>query len=948
MALHIRLRELRVASGQSLQQVAEKVGTSKAHLSDLERGVAANPGIELLKKLAEIYAVSVASLIGEAAAPSPPPPVAAQVEGWISQIRKERAAGLDTDTAAREARESFERLMGPLDPQQEANWAAARDQLAAAFEKEIEFLASHSLRKPRRAHWYDGPKAADRHWPALESFLLTRKGWDSDTVASIDRTSTEVVSLMENPKQTSFRGRGMVVGYVQSGKTANMEAVIAKAVDAGYRFVIILTGMTNSLRAQTQDRLEADLLQRHRYEWFQHTTSEVDFRTPASKWFAAMDPVQFAAVKKNVSPLKALLSTIRKTSPTLRGRMPVLIIDDECDQAGVNASGSQFNMTAINGLIRQILAELPKVQYVGYTATPFANVLINPETPAGSLDDLYPEDFITALPLPRGYFGPESLFGRDPINAEEETIEESGLDMVREVPDDDVPSVQPTRQDRALFAPSIPPSLDEALSYFVLATACRYFRGHETKHSSMLVHTTVYTGPHHAIADAVRVWQVGLAKKVEAGDQATMDRLKALWDREKARVSSERFGLISVPFSALTAYLKPALDDIEVVVENSTSSSRLDYGSGPKKYIVVGGSVLARGLTIEGLMVSYFVRTTGQYDTLLQMGRWFGYRPGYQDLPRIWMTSDLSSAFRDLATVEAEIRGDIDTYRKREVTPADFAVRIRQIPGMTVTAAKKMIAAEVCDVSYSGDHIQTIRFPHTRKDVLDDNWTAGATLIDNAVAASLAIEPGKGGRLIRKVPLSLVLDFLSSYSGDQRDLISGNLLSYIEAEAERADAPYAEWNVGIVEPASGSGTSTEEMGAFGHVGLVRRARLKGLTRDGLADIKALMSRQDVLIDVEGEPADMSWDGVKSFRQSQVGDKTPLLLLYAIDPSSTPRASSSGLREPLGAVRDILGLGLILPERGTRKSYVRVRLPIEDGDEQLEEDLAEQGAEEPVA
>lgn len=942
MPLSTILRELRTASAQSLQQVADRVGTSKAHLSDLERGVARNPGIELLKALAEVYGVSVASLIGEAPGVALPPPVAAQVEGWISQIRKEVAAGSDLDVAAREARDSFERLMGPLDPQQEANWAAAHDQLKDAFEREIDYLASHSLRKPRRPHWYDGPKATDKHWPALESFLLTRKGWAADAVRSIDRTSSEVVSLMENPAQTSFRGRGMVVGYVQSGKTANMEAVIAKAVDAGYRFVIILTGMTNSLRAQTQDRLDDDLLKRHRFEWFKHTTSDSDFTTPASRWFASMDPVQFAAVKKNVSPLKALLATIKKTSATLRERMPVLIIDDECDQAGVNASGSQFNMTAINGLIRKILAELPKVQYVGYTATPFANVFINPEKPAGGLDDLYPEDFITALPLPDGYFGPESLFGREPIDAEEETVEESGLDMVCEVPDDDVPGVQPSRKDRTLFSPSIPKSLKEALSYFILATACRYYRGQHNKHSSMLVHTTVYTRPHHAIADVVRLWQARLLRDVSANHAATMNRLKALWEKESERVNSARFGLTPVPFSALVPFLKQVLADIEVVVENSTSATRLDYGSGTKKYIVVGGSVLARGLTIEGLMVSYFVRTSGQYDTLLQMGRWFGYRPGYQDLPRIWMTSDLTSAFRDLATVEAEIRADIDTYRKREVTPADFAVRIRQIPGMTITAAKKMIATEVCDVTYSGEHIQTIRFPHKRKGPLDNNWKAAARLVDSAKAASLVIEPREGGRLIRKVPLDLVLTFLRSYSGDQRDLVSGHLLDYITAEAQRADSPFSEWNVGIIEP-SGNRTSADGLGGFGKVGLVRRARLKDLTSDGLADIKALMSRRDVLIDVDGQPADMSsWDDVKSFRQSQLGDKTPLLLLYAIDARSEPKASSAATRVALDALRDVLGIGVVLPERGTKKSYVRVRLPAEDAEEQLEEDLAEQG------
>jgi hypothetical protein len=186
------------------------------------------------------------------------------------------------------------------------------------------------------------------------------------------------------------------------------------------------------------------------------------------------------------------------------------------------------------------------------------------------------------------------------------------------------------------------------------------------------------------------------------------------------------------------------------------------------------------------------------------------------------------------------------------------------------------------------------------------------------------------GRLIEGVSFDLAMKFLETYRSDQRDLISGKLLEYIRLEASRADQPYETWNIAIVET-GGTRRSVEPLGAFGNVGLVNRARLKGLTRDGLADIKALMSRDDVLMDVTGSPDDRSWDSVKEFRQALVGDRIPLLLLYAIDEASVPR--SEKLREPLGAVRDMLGIGLVLPERGAKTSYVRVPINQDDGDEE---------------
>lgn len=867
-----------------------------------------------------------------------------QVQAWIRQIRKELASGLDLVTAATEARLSFEGLTGePLTSAQENAWDAARDEIIRA-EASVVRSGPLALRRPRRPAWYRGPRPEDANWPALREHLTGARGWSTESVNSLDSSSTEIVSLLEDPSQPGFRGRGMVVGYVQSGKTASMLAVTAKATDAGYRFVIFLSGLTNALRLQTQRRFESDLRERNPYGWHLHTTEEDtgDFRTPPNRWFSVMDPVQVAVIKKNVTPLRRLIETIEKTPPALRERMPVLVLDDECDQASVNASGSQLDITAINGLLRRLLALLPRVQYVGYTATPFANVLINPSPVPGQLDDLYPEDFIVALPRPQGYSGADSLFGEEPSEAGTESADGAGADMIREVPEADAACVRPpSLKARDNFVPTIPASLATAIDWFVLATAARRARGQAGQHSSMLIHTTVYTITHRRLAAAVEERIAELRGSLAR--TATLRRLRQLWESEQERVPPETAGRSALDFAKLEAQLPQVLRDVEVAIENSASDSRLDFSGNGRTHIVVGGSVLARGLTIEGLSVSYFVRSSSQYDTLLQMGRWFGFRQGYEDLPRIWMTPDLAAAFRDLSLVEAELRAEITQYAERELTPADFAVRIRQIPGMTITAASKMIAAEACDVSFSGEHLQTIRFPAGDAARLHSNWAAAARLADAAAREGQA-ERRPQGRLFRNVPLKAVKAFLNSYSASDKDRFGTALLSYIETEAEGTDAPFRLWNVGIVEPADGD-RATQPLGGFGTVAKVFRSRLGVPRGDGLADIKALMSRRDILIDAaqgEGE-SDDDWAAIKRMRQASVGDRTPLLLFYAIDRMSAP-APGSRHRIALDAADDVLGLGLVLPDRGERKSYIRVKLPEADAGEDLLADIGEDGSE----
>ncbi|WP_018000093.1 Z1 domain-containing protein [Paracoccus sp. TD-10] len=817
-----------------------------------------------------------------------------------------------------------------LSPGLAANLSGEIDEAAAIVTREfeqIEILHSHSVIR-KRPEWYFGPRPSDLHWPAVKSFLLNEKKWHEDDVHGIDDASNEVVSLLENPRdpaRSQFSCRGLVVGHVQSGKTANMTAVIAKALDAGYDTVIVLAGLTNKLRHQTQLRLYSDLVRRNPLNWQVLTSNQVDrdFRAPPQGGFLShSDKAQLAVIKKNVSPLGELRKAIRETLPAVLQQLRVLVIDDECDQASVNSARGELDMTAINQRIRELLGLLPAVTYVGYTATPFANVLINPYRVDGQeLDDLYPRDFITALPKPDRYFGTERLFGKTPVDPEDVRPDEEGLDMIRDVPDEDEAGLQPrSRKERDAFQPAMTPSLEAAILYFLACCAARRARGHGDQHMTMLVHTSAYVRAHEVVAALIEGWVDVHRKDLVDSASDIGSLLGRVWDEEQGRLPDDVTDAKPVTLEDVFRYLPEVLQSIEFPVENGASDDRIDYSGRPKTYIVVGGSILARGLTLEGLMVSYFLRTANQYDTLLQMGRWFGYRPGYEDLPRIWMPSDLKLRFRALASVEQEIREDIEQYRLRDLTPMDLAVRIRAIPGMAITAANKMRAARRCAVSYWGTHRQTFRFAHTDAGLLERNWAAGNELVSRIEALGLRDRDAGERKLWRNVPRSSVRRFLEAYSveSSQADLLPAMLVPFIDGPDPRLSS----WNVGIVE--SGRGRDSDAaLGTIGSVRTVNRARLNDT--NGIADIKALMSRRDVVFDCGNTVGgNGSWEELKAARLDAVG-QVPLLLLYPIARDSRPERESKA-RVPLDAVHDVLGIGIVFPGSVTEGgNFVSVEL-----------------------
>ena len=663
-----------------------------------------------------------------------------QVDQLERQILQALPRASDLDAAVNDVVEGLDNLVPGLSGTLADEISEARKRVERQFD-EIEILHNHSVLR-LRPRWYFGPKPSDLHWPAVREFLLNAKGWSEIEVNSIHEASNEVVSLLENPAQARFSCRGLVLGHVQSGKTANMTAVAAKALDAGYDTVIVLAGLTNKLRYQTQLRFFDDLVCRNPLNWQVLTPNEPDrdFRAPPQGGFLShVDKAQLAVIKKNVSPMRELRNAVDRTLPAVRSRLRILVIDDECDQASINSARGELDMTAINRRIRELLALLPAATYVGYTATPFANVLINPYRADGQkFDDLYPRDFITALPRPESYFGTERLFGATPSDPDDIQPDEEGLDMIRDIPTEEEVLLQPrSRSERDSFQPVMTKSLETAILYFLASCAARHARGDGTKHMTMLIHTSAYVIAHRRVAALIHGWVDVNGKRIADQESDLGQRIRKIWTSEQRCVPDDITDAPKVPIDRIFEYLTTVLDTVEFPVENGGSDDRIDYTGKPKTYIVVGGSILARGLTLEGLMVSYFLRTASQYDTFLQMGRWFGYRRRYEDLPRIWMPDVLRLRFRALAGIEQEIRDDIEQYRRQQLTPMHIAVRIRAIPGMAITAANRMRAARRCAVSYWGTHRQTFRFDHRDEALLRGNWAAASELVSRADALRL-------------------------------------------------------------------------------------------------------------------------------------------------------------------------------------------------------------------
>ncbi|MGV0387973.1 Z1 domain-containing protein [Corynebacterium sanguinis] len=797
--------------------------------------------------------------------------------------------------------------------------------------------------------WYTTANT-DVFWPTLRTTIEANLG---PAIEHIDSASTNVINGLL-PSSKPQNTRGLVLGYVQSGKTTNFMSVIAKAADAGFRLIIVLTGITDNLRQQTQDRLDEQLVGPVANRWTRLTDHDSDFSGDKNGRKLANQNDRFiAVVKKNAHRLRRLNEWINDAG-IAGDECPILVIDDEADQASIDVSNRSKNeRSAINRQITQLL-DHEKTAYIAYTATPFANILIDVNNEV----DLYPRDFIVTLPEPEGYFGSRRLFGRAPIgNEDPEELGDKlhGYDMIRTITSEEAAEMRPSADSsdgELSFAGG--PALSDAIRWFVMATAARKVRGQGDEHSSMLVHTSMLTADHAETQSIVDAELQEVSR--ELNDASAIQKWENQWLEESRRVPADLFNLQPVSFQEIEPLLRSVAGEVKTIVDNGRSLDRLDYSSGAKTVIAIGGNTLSRGLTLEGLVSSYFVRKASAYDTLLQMGRWFGFRRGYEDLPRIWMPEELQRWFYDLATIEAELRDELSVYMDEGKSPLEVQARIRTHPDMEVTSRAKMQDARSANMSFAGKKEQTIKFKHRDSSWLENNERAVRSLIQEIQKRGIEEETGLyESPVFRRVPPDVILEFLSQYNIHEDTRLGRSdadlLKNYIRHEAECMRLKH--WNVSFITKKAASNTETVDLGLNQPIQTITRAKLRLPSSDD-ANIKALVTTSDRLNDivlpteerraalreeVSAESEGKSAEGAKRRGNSEstarrmhedyVGPGIGHLAIYPIDPVSTPRgwkkldeqSQRYSARVPLDALGVVYGLGLFFPEARAEEAVV---------------------------
>lgn len=703
-------------------------------------------------------------------------------------------------------------------------------------------------------------------WERYRSFMI-RQQLPQPAINSLDRITDRVLDLCGDPARGgSFDRRGMVVGDVQSGKTGNYTGLICKATDAGYKVVIVLTGLNNNLRSQTQIRLDEGFLGKISVpigetssrvvgagqidpsaivDYATNRTEKGDFNRKASSQFGIHPGGRplLLVIKKNSSVLNAILEWIRLTAnsndhgrPYFTG-IPLLVIDDEADNASVDTRQQSFSggiadpdhkPTVINAKIRQIIGSFDQVSYVGYTATPFANIFIHPDAETGKdFQDLFPRDFIINLPAPDNYVGASRIFGHAHEGSDGGDIDDrvNGLPELIIPIEDHAESL--SRQETQGWMPpihkvfhvplmdgedTIPTSLLIAMRCFALVIAARRVRGQSKAHNSMLIHVTRFQAVQKRVVAQVQAALDAIVNDIRYGGKDGLAPFKALWESEfePATVALDFDDCPVVAWQDLQVALRATASSIGVREINGSSADVLDYDLHKDhglNLIAVGGDKLARGLTLEGLSTTYFLRGSTMYDTLMQMGRWFGYRQGYLDLCRLFTTQDHIDWYGHIAHANDELRREFDRMEAINASPTLFGLRVRAHPSLTVTSRAKMRHGTQLQVSFAGDISETTVFSTARR-VLERNFEAASDFLgrmggDGIIHIPDPEQQRPGGRLNRwkgshlwtGVPADHVLFFLDRFSTHE-DAARANapvLARYIREQVRRGEL--IDWNV---------------------------------------------------------------------------------------------------------------------------------------------------------
>lgn len=830
----------------------------------------------------------------------------------------------------------------------------------------------------------------DSSWKALKAEFAGPSGLSVDSVRDIESSGRSVVYRLRPDTRETGTVKGLVFGSVQSGKTANMEALISMAADSYWNIFIILSGTIENLRIQTRDRFARDLKNTQTIAWKHIDLAGDDANMPASrlKLNAAGDytyGVRYVITcLKNKSRLTKLINWLYSDKDKAR-RMRIIVIDDEADQASVNTAlildgeeSEQYEQDRkeINRLIvclaNGLLAdgtkpdvEMQAINYISYTATPYANVLN--ERPGESL---YPKDFVHSLAAPKEYFGVNVIFGNPEYVDDDGRCLAPGLDIVRIVPKEDVDDLKEAHDNGWGTSPYV---MERAICWFLCCAAALRHKGHK-KPISMLVHTSG-RGIHHRV-DYTMIRGFITETSLEVLLQACSD----VYEEETARFTYadlardfSSYGLLDKMDKSLPSFgtIKDEIVELVSEVGNIEYDDRgdFDYSSGinlcidncysdreaddgvkmrivypnarrlsemskAPVFIVVGGNTLARGLTIEGLVCTYFTRNSNQADTLMQMARWFGYRKGCELLQRVWVTEEVRAKFRALSKVEANLKEEIKRFEERGIRPENLGIKVRTMPEVrkfALSAKRKMQMADPCDYDFTGYNYEITEFDSDGA-TLGRNVELSESFLRDISKKSAPV--ARGNAVVwEKITSEDVVEYLTSYAVSEHSSVTSEDLEVFSKwllgpNAERVDY----WNVAVAGKYNGpSGSWAVE----GSMPLPKVERSKKSAIDGWVDVGSLRSGSDALCDVDMDA--LSPEEKRKIREGGINkdvgqkramigfEKVPLLLIYRIDSLSS---RSSATRSPIGTPCDVVGFSFIIPgdkHAGGNVSAVRIRM-----------------------
>lgn len=820
------------------------------------------------------------------------------------------------------------------------------------------------------------PMAEGTSWNTYKKKLEANPNFSREAIEEIEESSYAILKNLTDTQNGLDSTKGLVIGNVQSGKTANMVGLIAMAADWGWNYFIVLSGTIENLRVQTSKRLIRDLSSDGvtNVSWMPlekpSATTDVD-----SLHFGSNDKQRYLTVLlKQSNNLTKLSQFLTKNKQSKIKQLKILIIDDEADQASINTKKAHDEKTKIYDLITSIVhyKNVKAMNYVSYTATPYANVLNDT-----SKDSLYPRDFIEVLRPSGDYIGPKEIFGiREP-----ETL--PSINIVREVPESESEELDLYSKGKEAYE-DISSSMKRALLWYVICVAGIRGQNAYSGPISMMIHTSFKQFIHKVTAEYVADFLFGIRRNLDD----YLPIMKDMYLLETEKFTREMF------FEGMPAYNnsdkvshypswklieegirhlmsldnknyvgKIATNDLgrreyiegfHIVVDNSAESEevRLVYPeSGSSKqaaFIIIGGNTLSRGLTLEGLTTTYFVRTTNQADTLMQMGRWFGYRKGYELFPRVWMDRKAKDRYELVSQINENLRDEIRVYGKRGFTPSSYAPRIDNSPDyklLKVTSTNKMTDAQLTEIDFIGYGQQETVF--STNDDVHMQKLALTTDFLNSIGQPRAVAKGNGSvksNLVwQDVSEDKIRSFLSEYPLSGKQKLMKNLDALLEWITEMAsEGSYNHWSVIL---ATKGGLPIYQAGDKWNIcgynpNSVIRNKLKAASTVEYANIKVLRSQGDLLLDIdqltEKEAKENSNANMIAIREKYGKGNVPVLLLYRIDGGAEGKEVSSE-RTQLGFEHDTIGINIFIPgfsdhKTGAKKLQAKLDIELDENDD----------------